>query len=197
MLRMSIHLNKTICLTLGILLVSISCLMTAGCIGTEPGEPGYTAQPGTFGVTVPGTDPSGAQAGDIIIVDYIGSLESGDIFDTSIGRQPLTFALGDGTMIPGFEKAIYGMKQNETKTFKIPFEEAYGPRMEELIKEIPMENIELPESTVIKPGDKLWNGFMEVQVIGIADGNVTIDQNHFLAGKDLTFEIAIVGLEKK
>ncbi|MBN1165834.1 MAG: FKBP-type peptidyl-prolyl cis-trans isomerase [Methanospirillaceae archaeon] len=193
---MSIQLKQTICLSLAILFVTVGCIMTAGCTGTEPAPLSDIKQQVSIGVPVPGTDPSGAQAGDNVTVDYVGKLDSGDIFDTSIGRGPLVFSLGDGTMIPGFEKAIYGMKQNETKTFTIPFDEAYGPRMEELVIEVPMEKIELPEGVEIKPGDKLWNGFMEVQVVDIANGNVTIDQNHFLAGKDLTFEIVLTGLKK-
>ena len=194
---MSTHMNRKICLSIAILIAAVGCIISAGCTGTGPAEPSTTTLPGANVNPELFTDPSAAQAGDNVTVDYTGRLDNGEVFDSSVGRGPLMFTLGDGTMIPGFEQAIYGMKQYENKTFTIGSEDAYGPRMDELIVEIPIENIQLPDGVEVKPGDKLRNENGEVQVLQIANGNVTIDQNHPLAGKDLTFDITLTGLEKK
>jgi peptidylprolyl isomerase len=199
MFRMTTKLNRKIYLSLAILIAAVGCILAAGCTGTGPAEQSVPTLP-----TVPGadiqmpevTDPSAAQAGDNVTVDYTGKLNTGEIFDSSVGRGPLMFTLGDGSMIPGFEQAIYGMKPNENKTFTIAAADAYGPRVEELVQEIPKEKIQLPEGVEIKEGDQLFNGLYQVTVLKVGTENVTIDNNHPLAGKDLTFDITLTGLEK-
>ncbi|MFM1892359.1 MAG: hypothetical protein RLZ44_1436, partial [Pseudomonadota bacterium] len=76
---------------------------------------------------------SQAKAGDTVRIHYTGKLDDGTQFDSSAGRDPLEFALGGGQVIPGFDQAVQGMALGESKSVRIPAEEAYGPRHEQLI----------------------------------------------------------------
>jgi FKBP-type peptidyl-prolyl cis-trans isomerase 2 len=138
-----------------------------------------------------------AKNGDIVKVNYTGKLEDGTIFDSSEGRAPLEFTLGAGQMIPGFEKAVLGMKVGETKTVTIPSKEAYGQRHDELVMEIPRE--ELPPDLNPQVGLQLQStrsdgAIVVVTIIEVADTTITVDANHPLAGKDLIFEIKLVSI---
>ncbi len=130
-------------------------------------------------------------------VHYKGTLADGTVFDSSEGREPLSFTVGGGNMIPGFEKAVLGMKLEESKTVQIPCEEAYGQKRDDLIQEI--NKSLLPEGMQPEIGQKLQSqdqtgrSFV-VTVTGIQESTITIDGNHELAGKDLTFEIKLVGI---
>ena len=77
-------------------------------------------------ILISGCTAAQAKNGDIVQVYYTGTLENGTVFDTSEGREPLNFTLGEGKMIPGFEQAVLGMKVGESKTVTIPADEAYG-----------------------------------------------------------------------
>ena len=133
--------------------------------------------------------------GDKVKVHYTGKLDNGTVFDSSKGRNPLEFTIGDGKIIPGFEEAVISMQPGESKTIKIEAEKAYGPYRKELVAEI--EKSKFPEN--IKPviGQQLQvkqeNGQMIiVMIIGFSDTHVTLDANHPLAGRDLTFELELV-----
>ncbi|MFH1650698.1 MAG: peptidylprolyl isomerase [Chloroflexota bacterium] len=136
-----------------------------------------------------------AQDGNTVKVHYTGTLADGTLFDTSRGREPLEFALGAGQMIPGFENAVRGMAVGETKKVTLAPEEAYGPRREDLALEI--ERSKLPEGMDPEVGQRLQmvqndGRAIAVTVTAVADTTITIDANHPLAGKDLTFEIEVV-----
>lgn len=135
--------------------------------------------------------------GDTVSLEYTGKLENGEVFDTSEGREPLTFQIGAGMVIPGFEQGVVGLDEGEEKTLEVPPEEGYGERREELVKEIPREQLQ-------------GEGFEEGQVLGLQseDGQqfqatvrsideqkITLDFNHFLAGQTLVFEVKVVGVE--
>jgi peptidylprolyl isomerase len=140
-------------------------------------------------------DKAEAKYGNTVQVNYTGKLTDGSVFDTSVGREPLEFALGTGKVIPGFEKAVLGMKAGEKKTVTIPAEEAYGPYRDNLSLEISREL--LPNSITPQVGlhvqQKQENGSVVVAIITkISDKTVTIDANHPLAGQVLTFEIELV-----
>jgi len=143
-----------------------------------------------------GCNASQARNGDVVQVDYTGKLADGTVFDSSAERGPLEFTLGAGQMIPGFEKAVFGMKVGEKKTVTIPVDEAYGPRRDDLVVEVPREK--LPSDMTPEVGQQL--GIKQpdgrtaiVTITNVSDNNtVTIDANHPLAGKDLTFEIELV-----
>ena len=139
-----------------------------------------------------------AKNGNIVQVNYTGKLADGTVFDTSVGLKPLEFTLGAGQMIPGFEKAVLGMKIGEKKTVTIPAKDAYGPRRNDLIQEIGQEK--LPSGLIPKVGLQLQmkradGGISIVTITNVSDANVTIDANHPLAGKDLTFEIELVKIQ--
>ena len=136
-----------------------------------------------------------AKNGDNVKVHYTGTLDDGSEFDSSRGREPLEFTLGAGSMIPGFEAAVLGMKLGEVKTVTIPAAEAYGEYSEDNIQEIDRSNIS--PDVELEVGMQLQgmnpNGsIFTVTVLSFTDTTVTLDGNHHLAGEDLTFEIELV-----
>ena len=138
---------------------------------------------------------SDAKNGDTVKVHYKGTLQDGSVFDSSEGRDPLQFTMGQGQLIPGFEKAVATLKVGESTSVDIPSAEAYGQVNEDLIVKIPRS--QLPESIEPKVGMQLQmnqqNGQpIPVRVTEVSDTELTIDANHPLAGKDLTFRIELV-----
>ncbi len=138
---------------------------------------------------------SAPQSGQKVKVHYTGTLEDGTQFDSSAGRDPLEFTMGEGQVIPGFEKALADMEVGETKTINIPAEEAYGPRQPELVQQVAREQI--PADIELAIGAQLQAQGPEGQVFRLVvteldDVNVTLDGNHPLAGKALTFELELV-----
>lgn len=139
-----------------------------------------------------------AKRGDTVHVHYRGTLDDGSEFDSSAGGEPIVFTLGAGEVIPGFETAIEGMSTGDKKTERIEANDAYGDRREELVFTVPRE--QMPEGGEIEVGDMLQVGFPDgssaaVQVAGVETDSVTLDANHPLAGKDLTFELELVAIE--
>jgi FKBP-type peptidyl-prolyl cis-trans isomerase SlpA len=132
---------------------------------------------------------------DTVKVHYKGTLDDGQVFDTSENRDPLQFTMGAGQLIPGFENAVLGMAVDDVKTVKVPSKEAYGPVKEELVQEISKEH--LPPDLKVEQGMQLVSkqedgSEVVVSVAQIRDETLVIDANHPLAGKDLTFEIQLV-----
>ena len=152
-------------------------------------------------ILIPGCNgalgPGQAEYGDIVKVDYTGKLEDGTVFDTSIGKTPLEFTLGAGKVIPGFEKAVLGMRVGETKTVTIPPDDAYGPSYKELIVEVPRNEIRggIPEVGMRLQQVAEDGSVIEAVVTKVTDTTVTVDANHSLAGKDLTFDIELLSIE--
>ena len=143
-------------------------------------------------------DAAQAKNGDIVEVHYTGTLENGTVFDTSEGRDPLKFTLGAGQMIPGFEQAVLGMKIGESKNFTIPADEAYGPYDDDLLIVINREDLSPdldPEVGQQLQMPRPGGGISIVTVTNVTDTTITIDSNHFLAGKDLTFEIELMSIQ--
>lgn len=138
-----------------------------------------------------------AKQGDMVKVHYTGKLDDGTIFDSSIDRDPLEFVLGEGQLIAGFEQAVLGMTPGESKTEKIPAEEAYGPHRQEMVVEV--ERQQLPDNIPLDVGQQLQiqqapNQIIPVVITAISESKVTLDANPPLAGKDLIFEIELVGI---
>jgi peptidylprolyl isomerase len=136
-----------------------------------------------------------ANNGSMVKVHYTGTLGDGSVFDSSLERDPLQFKLGCGQVIPGFEEAVLSMNVGETKTVTIPADQAYGQRHEELVLVVEKEKIPADLNPAI--GDKLQmrqpNGSpVTVVVTEITEQTITLDANHALAGKDLTFELTLV-----
>jgi len=139
-----------------------------------------------------------AQDGNIVKVHYTGTLEDGSVFDTSREREPLEFTLGAGQMIPGFEDAVRGMYVGQSKTVTVPAEEAYGAYRDDLVLVIGRD--QLPADINPEVGQQLQMQQSDGQVVvvvvtEISEDTITVDANHFLAGKDLIFEIELVEIE--
>lgn len=133
--------------------------------------------------------------GSTVKVHYTGTLEDGEVFDSSVSREPLQFTMGQGQLIPGFEKAIIGLKVGDKTTTTIPAAEAYGEHNPQM--EIKVTRAQLPEDLEPEIGMQLQlnqpNGQPIPCIITNVEGDeITIDANHPLAGKDLTFEIEVV-----
>jgi len=139
-----------------------------------------------------------AKSGDTVRVHYHGRLPSGETFDSSADRDPLEFELGSGQVIPGFDMGVTGMAIGEKKTIEIPFMEAYGPRNESMIIEMPKERF--PQEMEIEIGMPLMMSDgqgqnLQVAVTSIQETSVTLDANHPLAGKDLIFDLELVEIK--
>ncbi|MFH1217918.1 MAG: peptidylprolyl isomerase [Pseudomonadota bacterium] len=135
--------------------------------------------------------------GDNVKIHYTGTLHDGTVFDSSANREPLAFTLGAGQVIPGFEEAVMGMKQGESKKVTIPVEKAYGPRNEELIMPFPRNQV--PPDLDPQVGQNLQlsgpNGEpVMVSVADITEDQIILDANPPLAGKELNFEIELVAI---
>ncbi|MAF85055.1 MAG: peptidylprolyl isomerase [Dehalococcoidales bacterium] len=139
-----------------------------------------------------------AKDGDTVKVHYTGTLEDGTTFDTSVGREPLEFTLGEGRVIPGFEEAVKGMQVGQSKTVTIPPERAYGLRLDDLV--LVIEREQLPENLDPEVGQQLQMQQADarttvVVVTDVSETTITVDANHPLAGKGLTFEIELVEIK--
>jgi peptidylprolyl isomerase len=134
------------------------------------------------------------KVGDTVKAHYKGTLENGTVFDNSNGRDPIEFEVGSGKVIPGFEKAVVGMEPGDKKTVTIAVGDAYGDRRDELLLEVPKEQV--PPDLDANVGDDLVlerNGQeIRVRVQDVNDAGMTLDANHPLAGEELTFEIELV-----
>lgn len=133
-----------------------------------------------------------------ISVHYTGKLENGEIFDSSRDREPLSFEVGSGQMIPGFDKAVQGMKLNEVKEVTISPDEAYGELKPDMVQKITKD--QLPADLDVHVGQQLASQLPDGQQIivtvkDIAENDITIDANHPLAGKTLNFEIEVVQID--
>ena len=138
----------------------------------------------------------GAKEGDTVSVHYTGTLENGTVFDSSYDRGvPLEFVIGAGQMIPGFDEAVRGMKEGQVKKVNIPPADAYGEYQWGLVSLTKREDI--PPGLEFQVGQQWPLVTREGKtVIGtvteVTDESVTIDANHELAGKTLTFEIELL-----
>ena len=139
-----------------------------------------------------------AKQGDTVHIHYTGRLDDGTVFDSSDGLDPLSFTLGQGQVIPGFEKAVEGMEEGEKSETRIPAEEAYGPRSEDLVMSVP--RTQLPEDMAPQVGDQLEMSTADgqrvpVRVASTSDDAIEIDANHPLAGEALTFDLSLVKID--
>ena len=138
---------------------------------------------------------SEAKQGDTVKVHYQGSLQDGTVFDSSRDRDPLEFTIGEDQVIPGFESAVIGMEPGQSKVVTLEPEDAYGPRRSDLLVEVERER--LPSELEVEVGSQVQvrqqDGNARVATIArVGEESVTLDVNHPLAGKDLTFDIELV-----
>lgn len=139
--------------------------------------------------------PEPIKTGDTISVNYTGKHEDGGVFDTSEGRAPLTFTVGAGQIIQGFDEAVIGMEVGEKKQVAIPPESGYGEHNPELVFTIPRERVpadmQIEEGMQITLTDQEGNHLPAV-VDAITEEEVTMDANHPLAGQTLLFDIEVM-----
>ena len=137
------------------------------------------------------------ETGNFVSVHYKGTLQNGEVFDTSEGRHPMEVQMGAGQIITGFEKALMGMSLNEKKVFTLEPEEAYGHKDDSLThsfnrSEIPAEmEIEVGQTVALSAPEGQQ---VPAQIVEVNDQEVMVDLNHPLAGETLTFDIEIVGI---
>jgi peptidylprolyl isomerase len=138
--------------------------------------------------------------GDTITIHYKGSLDDGTVFDTSEGREPLSFKVGSGEIIQGFDDGVRGMSVGESRQINISPDQAYGDYYEELVKVVPRSGF--PPHTTPTIGlafeMELPTGeSMTVRIIDVEGDDVTLDANHLLAGESLHFDVHLVSINNE
>jgi peptidylprolyl isomerase len=133
------------------------------------------------------------KSGNTVTVHYTGKYENGDVFDTSIQKDPISFEVGAGQVIPGFENAVIGMSKGDTKTVNITPEDGYGQVNKEMIVEVALDQV--PEG--VKVGAELQGQNAQGQPVpvivkSVNEDTVTLDANHKLAGENIVFDIEVV-----
>lgn len=136
-----------------------------------------------------------AKKGDKVKVHYVGTLNDGSQFDSSVERgEPIAFTVGAGQMIPGFDAAVEGMNVGEKKTVNIPSDQAYGPAREDLI--IEFKRSDIPADMNPNVGDQIGlqspQGPIPATVVELTEEIIKVDANSPMAGKDLNFDIELV-----
>ena len=184
-----------------IFIVLLAVIIISGCISNSESSNDAVGD----AINTPGVDNTmTVENENTIKVDYVGTLEDGTVFDTSIesvakesdsyqeGRpyQPLEFKVGAGQMIAGFDAAVVGMKVDEEKTVTLPPAEAYGEMNAELVQEVPIENL---KNAGIEPkaGMVISANGNPAKITKVENNIVFVDFNHELAGKILIFKITV------
>jgi len=136
-----------------------------------------------------------AKAGDKVKINFTGKLEDGSVFANTADSEPLEFKLGEGKIIPCIENAVEGMNVGESRTVKVAPEQAYGRRRDDLIEEVSRDKF--PKDVEPQIGQRFEVPQQEgqpmvVRVTDVSEQTVTLDGNHPLAGRDLTFELELL-----
>lgn len=138
-----------------------------------------------------------AQLGDTVLVHYTGKLDDGSVFDSSQEREPLRVTLGRSAIIPGFQEALVGMEPGTSKTATLTPESAYGQRRDDMIVEI--ERGRFPAEFQLQVGREIQlqtkdGQPVQARVAAVGEQAVTVDANHPLAGRQLTFDIELLDI---
>ncbi len=186
--------------------LGVVVLTLAACGGSSAEPATTTADSGAATTAAPTTQPPATtdvpdtsapadaprvKDGDRVKVHYTGSLEDGEVFDSSEGGAPLEFVVASGQVIKGFDDAVRGLAVGETRTQRVEPVDGYGETDPNAILEYPLE--ELPDGLVV--GDRLSSQSGATAVVLSIDeeaGTAQIDANHFLAGKVLVFDVELV-----
>lgn len=131
-----------------------------------------------------------AEQGDNVTVHYTGRLEGGDVFDTSREGQPLSFTLGQGDLIPGFEQGVLGQEIGETRTVRVQPDQGYGDHRDDLV--ITVDRDQAPPG--LAPNTQVEVSGRRGVITEITDDHVVADLNHPLAGETLTFEVELIDI---
>lgn len=136
-----------------------------------------------------------AQSGDTVRVHYTGTLDDGTVFDSSRDDEPIEFELGSGEVIDGFDRAVSGLEVGESREVELEPEDAYGQRSDDLVIEV--DRGDLPDDLDPEVGQTLAvegadGEEMAAWVAEVGEDAITVDLNHPLAGRTLTFEVELV-----
>ncbi|MEK6968572.1 MAG: peptidylprolyl isomerase [Nanoarchaeota archaeon] len=139
------------------------------------------------------------QDGSKVTVEYTGKLSDGSVFDSSKGREPLTFTIGKHEVISGFENGAKGMTIGDTRTIEIPPDEGYGQKEDHLVIQVPKTAV--AQGNDLQPGMEFQttapNGaVLRGSVTEVLDEQVILDFNHPLAGKTLFFEVKVLEIKE-
>lgn len=139
-----------------------------------------------------------AQKGDTVAVHYTGKLEDGEVFDSSREREPLEFEVGSGQVIPGFDRAVEGLEVGDSREVTLDPEEGYGEPREDLVVDVDRD--QFPQESEPEVGRQVQVQIAPGQnrvatITGIEDESITLDLNHPLAGKPLTFDVELVEIK--
>jgi peptidylprolyl isomerase len=143
--------------------------------------------------------PEQAKKGDTAYVHYTGRLESGEVFDSSEGGEPLQFQVGSGQVIQGFDEGVNGMSVGDEKTIEIEPADAYGQRVDALIQSVPRQGINLDREPEVgmRLGLQLPDGNeIPVTITEVTQDSITLDANHPLAGQKLIFDLKLVDVKE-
>lgn len=136
--------------------------------------------------------------GTRVFLNFSLALEDGAEVDSNFGGEAVSFAIGDGSLLPGFERRIIGMQSGERKLFQVPPEEAFGQPNENNVQRVPRdgfdESLELELGLVCSFADAS-GGELPGMIVGFDDTEVTVDFNHPLAGHTILFDVHIHRLE--
>jgi peptidylprolyl isomerase len=138
------------------------------------------------------------QDGDTVSLHYTGTLNDGTVFDSSEAGQPLSFTVGSGEVIPGFDDGVRGMEVGETRDISIAPEQAYGEYYEELVRVVPRAAFPPNVTPAVGMGFELElpsGQTLPVRIIDIEGDEVTLDANHLLAGETLNFKIRLLSID--
>ncbi len=136
------------------------------------------------------------QNGNTVNVHYTGRLTNGEVFDSSEGKEPLSFTVGSGQIIPGFENAIIGKNVGDKVTVNIPPAQAYGEIREDLLIKVPNTQLPGPVEVGMSLQAQSDNGAnVNVTVVEVNEDHAVIDGNHPFAGKELIFDIEVVNVQ--
>lgn len=141
------------------------------------------------------------ETGDIVTIHYEAEFEDGTIFESTFDKEPLKFTTGNNDIIVGLEQAVIGMSPGLSKKVKVPYEKSFGVFQKDLVLEIDIEQHPYPEPEIgqmlkIVPPNENFPLHI-YRVIDFSESTVTLDANHPLAGKDLTYYIQLIDVEKR
>ncbi|CAN7442379.1 FKBP-type peptidyl-prolyl cis-trans isomerase [Pseudomonas sp. LjRoot71] len=129
-----------------------------------------------------------------VTLHFALKLDNGDVVDSTFDKKPATFKVGDGNLLPGFEQAIYGLKAGDKRSLSISPEQGFGqgnPQNVQVMPRSQFQDMELSEGLLV-----IFNDAANAELPGVVkafdDNQVTIDFNHPLAGKALSFEVEII-----
>lgn len=170
-----------------LVVIVVGALGLAACSSDDNSASGDATNAGTGGGFV-------VRDGDLVEVHYTGTLDDGSIFDSSRERgTPLSFTVGTGEVIPGFDEAVRGLAVGESRTARMLPADAYGEWSEDLVVEVPYG----PSQGDVAVGDEVFlNTGQPAVVLEVKEGTVLLDTNHELAGEALTFEIEVVAITR-